>query len=73
MYDATQNDTASPARSYDETSQTEATGTSATFLHGDSDQTGFIANFIRDQPVLSLSLAFGLGLLVTSLMVGRRT
>ena len=41
-------------------------------VRGD-DETGFLANFIRDQPVLILSLAFGFGLLATSLLARRKT
>jgi hypothetical protein len=68
MYDETHHDTADPSHSYDEISQTDATGISSTFTRDHSDQSGFIANFVRDQPVLTLSLAFGLGLLAASLL-----
>lgn len=37
------------------------------------DQLGWFANFIRQQPVLTLSMAFGLGLLVTSLLARKRS
>jgi ElaB/YqjD/DUF883 family membrane-anchored ribosome-binding protein len=37
------------------------------------DQTGVFADFIRKQPILTLSLAFGLGLLATSLLARRRS
>lgn len=38
-----------------------------------TDELGFVANFIRQQPVLTLSIAFGLGLLVTSLLARKRS
>ena len=52
----------------------ETTSLSAVDLlaRGD-DETGVLANFIRHQPVLTLSLAFGLGLLATSLLTRRKT
>lgn len=37
------------------------------------DQTGVFANFVRKQPILTLSVAFGLGLLATSLLARRRS
>jgi hypothetical protein len=73
MYDETHHDTAGPNHGYDEISQTDATGISSTFTRGDGDQSGFIANFVRDQPVLTLSLAFGLGLLAASLLARKPT
>jgi hypothetical protein len=36
------------------------------------DQTGAFADFIRQQPIIMLSVAFGLGLLATSLLARRR-
>jgi hypothetical protein len=41
---------------------------------GGKDEEGSpIERMIRKQPVLALSLAFGLGLVVTSMMAGRRS
>lgn len=37
------------------------------------DEVGPISDFIRRQPVLTLSIAFGLGLLVTSLLARKPT
>lgn len=37
------------------------------------DQTGVFADFVRKQPILTLSVAFGLGLLATSLLARRRS
>jgi ElaB/YqjD/DUF883 family membrane-anchored ribosome-binding protein len=37
------------------------------------DEVGPLSDFIRKQPVLTLSIAFGLGLLVTSLLARKRT
>jgi hypothetical protein len=39
----------------------------------DSDILNGFADFVRKQPVLTLSVAFGLGLLATSLLTGRRS
>jgi hypothetical protein len=35
------------------------------------DETGAFADFVRKQPILTLSVAFGLGLLATSLLARR--
>jgi hypothetical protein len=37
------------------------------------DQTGAFADFVRKQPIIMLSVAFGLGLLATSLLARRRS
>ena len=37
-----------------------------------ADQIGFFANLIRSQPLISLSLAFGLGLLATSVLARQK-
>jgi ElaB/YqjD/DUF883 family membrane-anchored ribosome-binding protein len=42
-------------------------------LEGAADEVGPLSDFIRKQPVLTLSIAFGLGLLVTSLLARKRT
>jgi hypothetical protein len=73
MYDDNTDETTAANPSRDEMSQNEAAGIAETFAQNEGDQTGFLANFIRDQPVLTLSLAFGLGLLATSLLAGKRT
>jgi hypothetical protein len=74
MYDDNNTeDTSDATPSYDDISQTEAAGIAEAFNQNDGDQTGFLANFIHDQPVLTLSLAFGLGLLATSLLARKRT
>ena len=49
----------------------QSAGTNSDATNG--DQIGVIANFIRDQPVLTLSIAFGLGLLATSLLARKRS
>ncbi|WP_395781188.1 hypothetical protein [Aquidulcibacter sp.] len=42
-------------------------------LDNATDEVGPLSDFIRKQPVLTLSIAFGLGLLVTSLLARKRT
>ncbi|WP_085340638.1 hypothetical protein [Aquidulcibacter paucihalophilus] len=42
-------------------------------LDSAADEIGPLSDFIRRQPVLTLSIAFGLGLLVTSLLARKRT
>jgi hypothetical protein len=42
-------------------------------LDNAADEVGPLSDFIRRQPVLTLSIAFGLGLLVTSLLARKRT
>ena len=37
------------------------------------DETGVFATFVRNQPLLTLSLAFGLGLIATSLLARRNS
>jgi hypothetical protein len=37
------------------------------------DQTGVFADFVRKQPIITLSIAFGLGLLATSLLARRHS
>lgn len=39
----------------------------------DGEVLGGFADFVRRQPVLTLSVAFGLGLIATSLLTGRRS
>ncbi len=73
MYDDQNDETISLTPNYDEIARTEAVGIARTFTQSDGDQTGVVANFIRDQPVLTLSLGFGLGLLATSLLARKRT
>jgi hypothetical protein len=73
MYDDQNDETISLTPNYDETARTEAVGIGVAFAQSDGDQTGVVANFIRDQPVFSLSLGFGLGLLATSLLARKRT
>jgi len=41
-------------------------------LDSATDEMGPLSDFIRRQPVLTLSIAFGLGLLVTSLLARKR-
>jgi hypothetical protein len=41
-------------------------------LEASADEIGPLSDFIRRQPVLTLSIAFGLGLLVTSLLARKR-
>jgi ElaB/YqjD/DUF883 family membrane-anchored ribosome-binding protein len=41
-------------------------------LDSTTDEMGPLSDFIRRQPVLTLSIAFGLGLLVTSLLARKR-
>lgn len=72
MYDNTTDETTNPTPNYDDISQTEVAGIAEPFTQTDGDQTGVIANFIRNQPVLTLSLAFGLGLLATSFLARKR-
>lgn len=72
MYDDTDDETTNPTPNYDNISQTEVVGIAKPFTQTDGDQTGVIANFIRNQPVLTLSLAFGLGLLATSFLTRQR-
>jgi hypothetical protein len=73
MYDDKNDETTDPKPNYDEVSQTGAADIADAFAQSDGDQAGPIANFIRKQPVLTLSLAFGLGLMATSLLAYKRT
>jgi hypothetical protein len=73
MYDDKNHETTDPKPNNDEISQTGVPGIAEAFAQSDGDQVGLIANFIRKQPVLTLSLAFGLGLLATSLLTRKRT
>lgn len=59
-------------RSHDDTI-VDGTHTDIAFAETIGDQTGLIADFIRNQPVLTLSIAFGLGLLTTSLLARKRS
>jgi hypothetical protein len=72
MYDENKDYSTTLTPAVDQISQTQAAGIAEAFAQNDGDQTGLVANFIRNQPVLTLSLAFGLGLLATSLLARKR-
>ena len=40
---------------------------------GPAPKLGILSQFVHDQPVLTLSLAFGLGLIVTSMLARRQS
>lgn len=76
MYDQIQSDRPKGSVNNDENADRLAIDDQSVGSTSDSindDQTGVIANFIRNQPVLTLSIAFGLGLLATSLLARKRS
>ena len=76
MYDQIQSDKPNGNLNDDGNVGLLATDDQSTRTNSDAtngDQIGVIANFIRDQPVLTLSIAFGLGLLATSLLARKRS
>jgi hypothetical protein len=75
MYDKTEDNSADHSLAHDQV-PLAAQATLATPFTDDEtsgDQTGAVADFIRKQPIIMLSVAFGLGLLATSLLARRRS
>jgi hypothetical protein len=75
MHDKNEDETRDNSSASDPTPEVEEGGR-ATYDNADEivgDQTGAFADFIRQQPIIMLSVAFGLGLLATSLLARRRS
>jgi hypothetical protein len=75
MYDQIEDTSDDKSLTYDQALLTLDAPRAAPFTIDETsgDQTGAFADFIRKQPIIMLSVAFGLGLLATSLLARRRS